>query len=210
VAAVDTFIGDGNGSTGLIAITDQALLIADVEPAVAAALAKALADGALVDLPAARRIPLAQLTSVQTNQRGTGITLRHWDGKTTQLATASFTDGRSRDRALAVLQRRFGPGICRQETQFGLFRAVGLPLLAAIGIALFSWVVVGAAQELRGGAPVPARHAARPSTALFAAVLMLIGPVGAAIIGALATGAALRWTYLRWRQPPLTVRLFRG
>jgi hypothetical protein len=109
-----------------------------------------------------------------------------------------------------VLQRRLGPGIRRQETQFGPLRAVGLPLLAAIGIALVSWLVVGAAQELRSGAPVPARHAARPGTAFFAAVLMLIGPAGAAAIGALATAAALRWTYVRWRQPPLVVRLFRG
>ena len=108
------------------------------------------------------------------------------------------------------LQRRFGPAIRREQTQYGLVRAVGIPLLWTVGIALFSWILVGAAQELSAGAELPVRHAVRPKTALVAAVLTLIGPVGAALLGVLATGVALRWTYQRWKQPPLMVRLIRG
>jgi len=31
-----------------------------------------------------------------------------------------------------------------------------------------------------------------------------------AAVSEIATGVALRWTYQRWKQPPLMVRLIRG
>ena len=210
MATVDTFIGAGGGSDGLIAITDYAIMIADVDSAQARALAQALASGGLTDLPKAKRIELSNLSSVQTNQHRLDVTLRYWDGRTTQMTVAAFADVGARDRALAALQRRFGPAIRREQTQYGLVRAVGIPLLWTVGIALFSWILVGAAQELSAGAELPVRHAVRPKTALVAAVLTLIGPVGTALLGVLATGVALRWTYQRWKQPPLMVRLIRG
>jgi hypothetical protein len=206
---VDTFIGAGGLSDGLIAITDYAILIADVEPAVAKTLASRLADGSLDDLPRAKRIELSSLTSVQSNQHGHEVTLEHRDGKTTQITLATFADPATRDRALAVLQRRFGSAVRREETQFSMLRAIAIPLLWTVGIALFTWICVEAARELAGGADVPQRHATRPRNALFAAVLALIGPVGAFVLGSLATAAAGRWTYQRWRQPPLMVRLIR-
>jgi hypothetical protein len=205
VPTVDTFIGAGGASVGLVAITDTTILIADVNPELARALARGLSDGSLADVDGATRIELAALRSVRTHQHRHEVTLRHTAGGATHAVSVTFVDAMTRDLALAALQRRFGPAIRREETRYGLVRAIGVPLVWTVGIAAFSWVMVGAAHETSRG-----EHEVRRQAALIEAILTLIGPVGAAIVGILATAAALRWTYQRWRQPPLVVRLIRG
>ena len=93
---VDTFLDtEGPGDT-LIAITDEAILIASPDPKQAPALARALAAGQ-ADLPGARRIPFAALTSVRTNKYRADMELRFWDGRTTQSAAVTFADAANRD-----------------------------------------------------------------------------------------------------------------
>ncbi len=205
---VDCFIGAGGASDGLIAIGDAEILVADVEPAAARTLAQALAEG-VVEVPGAKHVAFAALSSVHANQHRDDVTIKYWDGKTTQAVYATFADGAARDRALTSLERRFAGRMRRDETQYGAARAIGIPLVSTVGIALFSWLLVGAAQELADGAAVPIRHAVRPQTAGAAALLSFIGPIGTALIGMIATAAGLRWAYQRWQKPPLMIRLTR-
>lgn len=206
---VDTFLDtEGPGDT-LIAITDEAILIASPDPKQAPALARALAAGQ-ADLPGARRIPFAALTSVRTNKYRADMELRFWDGRTTQSAAVTFADAANRDRALGSLQRRFGPVFRREDVQYDVVRAVGIPLAWTVGTILFTFLLVGAARELADGRQLPLRHAVRPSKVAFAGLLGLIGPLGAAIVGTIASCICLRWTIVRWQQPPLMIRLFRS
>jgi hypothetical protein len=205
---VDAFLDtDGPGDT-LIAITDEAILIANPDPKVAPALASALAAGR-TDLPEAKRVPFTALTSVRTNKHRSDLELRFWDGGATRSAAATFADAASRDRALGALEKRFGAVFKREDEQYGLARAVLIPLAWTVGMILFTFILIGAARELAGGASVPLRHAVRPSTGIAAVVLMLIGPLGAAVVGTLASVICLRWTITRWQQPPLMIRLVR-
>ena len=205
---VDTFLGTKPGDDGVIAITDDAVVVANPDAAAVEEVACSIASGA-ADPPGARRIPFAVLTSVHTDKRRCAMQVRYWDGRTTQATHLTFADPRSRDRALVSLTRRFGDAFRREEEQYGLVRAVGVPLVWTIGMLFFTWVLIGAAQELAGGAPIPARHALRAEKVAAAGVLAAIGPVGALLIGASATLSCLRWTLARWRKPPFMVRLVR-
>src|SRR4029453_10821273 len=63
VALVATVIGAGETSVGRIAITDTAILVADVDPELARALARGLTDGSLADGAGSPHLAFAGLGS---------------------------------------------------------------------------------------------------------------------------------------------------
>jgi hypothetical protein len=205
VPRVDTFIGAGNGSDGLIAVTDNEVLIASVDPAAAAPIAKAMAEGGY-DLPKARRVPFRQLASLQTNKHRDVITFTVGDPRKSETEVATFASPELRDQALAAIETRVQGLFTRTEVQFGTARAVGIPMAWTVAVLVLTWVFAQAAAELQNGADIDTRRA---KTALVAAILSMVGPVGMSAVGLLLGAFTAHWTWQRWQKPPLIIRLTR-
>jgi hypothetical protein len=201
----DTFIGTSGASDGLIAITDNEVLIANVKPGVAAGLAQALAEG-LTTVPGAKKVPFRTLASVSTNKHRDDITFTFGDGRKSESEVATFDNSDVRDQALAAIEKRVKGLFTRTEVQYGLLRAVGIPLLCTAGVLALTWVFAGAAAEIQNGAEMEARRA---RTAAVASILGFIGPVGTGLAGLIVAGFTAQWTRQRWQKPPLMIRLVR-
>ncbi len=202
----DTFIGTGAAADGLVAITDNNVLIANVDAATATALALAMAEG-LTDIPRAKKVPFRTLASVSTNKHRDDITFTVGDGRKTESEVATFANGDVRDQALAAIESRVKGLFTRSEVQYGVVRAVGIPLLCTAGVLLLTWVFAGAAAEMQNGAEMEARRA---RSAAVASILGFIGPVGTSLIGLIVAGFTAHWTWQRWQKPPLMIRLRRN
>jgi hypothetical protein len=200
----DTFIGDG-AADGLIAITDNHVLIANVNPATAAQLAQGLADG-VTDIPRAKKVPFRTLTAVRTNKHRDDITFTFGDGRKSESEVASFASPAVRDQALAAIENRVKGLFTRTEVQYGLVRAIGIPLACTAGVLVLTWVFAGAAAEMQNGAEVEV-HRARRAAVL--SLLEFIGPIGTGLIGLIVAGFTTHWTWQRWQKPPLMIRLDR-
>jgi hypothetical protein len=201
----DTFIGNVAGADGLVAITDNHLLITNVDVATATKLAQAMAEG-LTDIPRAKRVPFRTLASVSTNKHRDDITLTFGEGRKCESEVASFESPAVRDQALAAIEHRVKGLFTRTEVQYGLVRAVGVPLLCTAGALFLTWVFAGAAAEMQNGAEIETRRA---RNAAVLSILALIGPVGTSLVGLIVAGFTTRWTWQRWQKPPIMIRLVR-
>ena len=107
-----------------------------------------------------------------------------------------------RDRALNVLARRL-PAFQRVDVQYGRTRAAAVPLGIAAAIGAFTWLAVGAAQELRAGATPVIRGSGHAQKQLFVGIVSTLGPVGTAVLGGILVLACAAWLVARVRKPPL-------
>jgi hypothetical protein len=201
----DTFIGGVAGADGLVAITDNHVVIANVDVATATKLAQAMADG-LTDIPRAKKVPFRTLASLSTNKHRDDITLTFGEGRTCESEVASFASPEVRDQALAAIENRVKGLFTRTEVQYGLVRAVGIPLLCTAAVLALTWVFAGTAAEIQNGAEIETRRA---RNAAVLSILELIGPVGTSLVGLSIAGFTTHWTWQRWQKPPLMIRLVR-
>ena len=155
------------------------------------------------------RISYDAITSVRADRRQSGMTIYHWDGRATQLRSIEFPDALARDRVLRGLQSRLDPSFRMQEVRYGAARAAALPLLAAAGIAFFTWLNVGALAQLDQGQASVLRLNRIAEKLIFLGALKVLGPVGVMLLGATGVGLALHWLRSRIRRPPIMVKLSR-
>lgn len=152
-------------------------------------------------------IPLDRIIMVSTNEHTKYLTIRYKKEKLPSLQSVHFASQTDRNEFFTVLQEKLQPKFERTTKEINPLLAMIMPIGAATVVIWFTYLLYGAALEARarGGITVMGRFQA--IKLIIAKLIIVIGPTGVVILGAILIALVLVWTFKRMKKPPIMVVL---